>query len=198
MKSGFDSPRPHQLGPLIRKAALAALVAAAALTGLRAFTMQDLLSDAKMTPKRFAGRFADFEFEFNPYVQDPDVFLQRQRGDCADYAIMADYVLKRKQFETRIIRVALVGTLAHDVCYVTQVKAYLDYNNRVYFKNLERSGRSLREIAEKVAASFDANWTSVSVYTFDYGEGIKHLTLTVVKTDPPSEDADSASPGPAK
>ena len=175
---------------------LAVLVLAAALPGLRAFTMNDLLSDPKLTPKRYAGRFEDFDFEYNVAVQNPDVFLRRQKGDCADYAILGDYVLKQKKYTTRLIRVVLVGSLAHDVCYVYQVKAYLDYNNRAYFSTLQRSGRSIREIADKVADSFQANWTSASVYTYDYTEDLKHLTLTVVKTEPPAQDPDVGSPAP--
>jgi hypothetical protein len=169
---------------------LAALGCLLALPALRAFTMNDLLSDPKMTPKRFAGRFANFDFEYNVAVQNPDVFLSRQKGDCADYAILGDFVLRQKKFQTRLIRVVLVGSLAHDVCYVFEVKSYLDYNSRQYVRNLERSGRSIREIADKVADSFQANWTSASVYTYDYTEDIKHLTLTVVKTEPPAEDPD--------
>ena len=44
-------------------------------------------------------------------------------------------------------------------------KAYLDYNNRRYFRNVERCGRRLRDIAEEVASSFKGNWTSVSEFT---------------------------------
>ena len=171
---------------------VAAVVLAGALPPARAFTMNDLLSDPKLTPKRFANRFEDFDFEYSVYVQNPDVFLQRQKGDCADYAILGDFVLRQKKYTTRLIRVVLVRSLAHDVCYVYQVKAYLDYNNRAFFRNLQGSSQRIREIADKVADSFQANWTSASVYTYDYAEDIKHLTLTVVKTEPPSEDPDAA------
>jgi hypothetical protein len=175
-----------------RVVCLAALGLASALPGLRAFTMNDLLSDSKLTPKRFAGRFGDFDFEYHLQVQNPDVFLSTQKGDCADYAILGDYILKQKKYETCLIRVVLVGSLAHDVCYILQAKAYLDYNNRTYFSTLQHSGRTIREIAGRVADSFQANWTSASVYTYDYTEDIKHLTLTVVKTEPPAEDPDLA------
>jgi hypothetical protein len=175
---------------------LTVLALACALPGLRAFTMADLLSDPKLTPKRFANRFEDFDFEYSVGVQNPDVFLRRQKGDCADYAILGDFVLKQKKYTTRLIRVVLVGSLAHDVCYVYQVKAYLDYNNRAYFSNMQRSGRTIREIADKVADSFQANWTSASVYTYDYTEDLKHLTLTVVKTEPPAQDPDAGAPAP--
>jgi hypothetical protein len=187
---------PERSSALRRALSLVVLVLAAALPVGRAFTVNDLLADPNLTPKRFANRFGKFDFEYNPFVQNPDVFLQREKGDCADYAILGDFVLKQKKFQTRLIRVVLVGSLAHDVCYVYEVKAYLDYNNRAYFSNLERSGRTIREIADKVADSFQANWTSASVYTYDYTEDIKHLTLTVVKTEPPAEDPDAGAPAP--
>jgi hypothetical protein len=187
----------REQGPRWRRAVcLVALGVAAALPAARAFTMQDLLADPKLTPKRFAGHFGDFDFEYGLRVQAPDVFLSRKKGDCADYAILGDYVLRQKKYTTRLIRVVLVGSLAHDVCYVFQVKAYLDYNNRTYFKTLESSGRTIREIADEVADSFQANWTSASVYTYDYTEDVKHLTLTVVKTEPSAEDPDLAAPAP--
>jgi hypothetical protein len=186
----------EQSSRLRRVVRLAAVALALAAPGLRAFTMNDLLSDPKLTPKRFANRFENFDFEYSVGVQNPDVFLRREKGDCADYAILGDFVLKQKKYTTRLIRVVLVGSLAHDVCYVYQVKAYLDYNNRAYFSNLQRSGRTIREIADKVADSFQANWTSASVYTYDYAEDLKHLTLTVVKTEPPSQDPDAGAPAP--
>jgi len=176
-----------------RKLSAGGIACALALVHLQAFTLNDLLADRKMTPKRFANRFEDFDFEYHPEVQSPDQFIARQKGDCDDYAILADYVLKRKSYTTALIRVVLVGNHAdaHDVCYVTQVKAYLDYNLRDCFINLQRSGKRLREIADKVADSFDANWTSAAIYTYDYNEDIKHMKMVVAKTDPPAEDLDA-------
>jgi hypothetical protein len=180
-------------GQRLRWAGLAMICSGLAFTvgALRAFTLADLLADSRLTPKRFADRFWDFDYQVFPYVQDPDVFLKSKTGNCQDYAIMADYVLKRKTYQTRLIHVVLACGSAHDVCYVTQVKGYLDYNNRIYSRNVQRSGRTVREIADQAAASFDQDWTTASVYTYDYSEDFKHLTLTVVKTDPPSEDADA-------
>jgi hypothetical protein len=88
--------------------------------------------------------------------------------------------------------VRLVGRVAHAVCYVTENRAYLDYNNRIYFSTLERSGPSIREIATKAADSLQANWTSASEFTYDYKEDRKHFLATVVKTEPPSNDPDLA------
>ncbi len=170
-----------------------ALLLAVALTAgrLDAITVLELLGDAKLTPKRFAAQFETFEYEFHPEVQSPDVFLSSRRGDCDDYAILADYVLKRKDFGTRLVRVSLVGRIAHDVCYVVQSKAYLDYNNRKYASTLESSGRRLRQIAKKVADSFEANWTSASEYSYDYNSEKKIIGLTVVKTAPAAQDPDA-------
>lgn len=158
---------------------------------LEAVTLEELRNDERMTPKRFANHFESFKHEFFPYVQNPEVFLRTRTGDCDDYAILADHILSRTGFGTRIVRVVLVGRrISHAVCYVTQSRAYLDYNNRAYFLNLTRSGPTIREIAEKVAASFEANWSSATEYTYSYAEDRKHLKATVVKTDPPSRDPD--------
>ena len=92
------------------------LIGALACGRLDALTLVDLLGDPKLTPKRFAAQFESFEYEFHPEVQAPDQFLGARRGDCDDYAILADYVLRRQGYATRLVRVALVGRVAHDVC----------------------------------------------------------------------------------
>src|ERR1035437_8047820 len=131
----------HALTSLrVRQLCALALAVALAAGRLDALTLVDLLGDAKMTPRRFASNFEGFEYEFHPGVQPPDVFLSTRRGDCDDYAILADYVLTRRDYGTRLVRVSLVGRVAHDVCYVIQSKAYLDYNNRNYASTLEGSG----------------------------------------------------------
>jgi hypothetical protein len=176
-----------------------ALACIVGVSGLDALTMSDLLGDPNMTPKRFANLFEDFNFDDHPFVevQPPDEFLATKSGDCIDYAVLADYVLKQKGYGTRLIRIEMVGkNFNHAVCYVTQSRAYLDYNNRVYFFNLQRSGPSIREMATKVADSFNANWTFAQEFTFDYDTMAKHVFITVVKTDPPEEDPDLAARPP--
>ena len=172
---------------------ISGLLAVLALGRLEGLTVADLLAEAKLNPHRFANHFENFDYEYADGVQPGDVFLSRGKGDCDDYAILADYVLGRRGFTTRLIHVNLVGRAAHDICDVAQAKGYLDYNLRSYFRNVQGSGRTLREIADKVADSFDANWTSISVYTYTYDEDVKHLTMTVVKTEPPSADPDRAA-----
>lgn len=172
------------------------LVCALLGTRLDALTMADLMNDEKMTPQRFASLFKDFKFVLQPFdVQNPNVFLRTQSGDCIDYAVLADHVLGAKGYETRLIRVEMVGTnIGHAVCYVTESKAYLDYNNRTYFVALKKCGSTIREIATKVADSFDANWTFAMEFTYNYKEDRKRPVYTVVKTDPPAKDPDLARP----
>lgn len=155
-----------------------------------ALTVQRFLEDPKLTPKRFANHFESFDYEYHVEVQSAEVFLTSRAGDCDDYAVLADHVLKQKGFKTRLIHVRMVGMFAHAVCYVAQSKAYLDYNNRKYTVNLERSGATLREIAEKVASAAEANWSSATEFTYSYGEDRKRMGMTVVKTEPPERDPD--------
>jgi hypothetical protein len=154
-------------------------------------SLPELQNDLKMTPKRFANHFEDFDYEFFNYVQRPEAFLRNRAGDCDDYALLGDLILAKRNFTTRIVRVVLTGRrVNHVVCYVEESKAYLDYNSRKYFLNLDRSGPTLREIADKVAASFQASWSSASEFTYDYATDQKTIVYTVVKTDPPNLDPD--------
>ncbi len=148
---------------------------------LLAVTLEDLLTAEKMTPRKFAAYFKDFEYKFHADIQPPEVFLETKNGDCDDYSILADMVLRKHGFTTRLISVRMPGLLTHVVCYVTEEKVYLDFNNRVYLSRTEKAGPELREIAQKVARSFEANWTSVSEFT--YHDGVKELVQTISKTD---------------
>ena len=150
-----------------------------------------------MTPGHFGNLFGDFRYEFCPYVLPVDDFLRDRIGDCDDYALLADHILSRQGYRTRFVQVSLAGSdRVHAVCYVTESKAYLDYNNRRYEMNLERSGATLRAIAGKVADSFEKNWTSATEYTFSYATNQKTSRYTVVKTDPPGRDPDQGGRSP--
>ncbi len=148
---------------------------------LLAVTLDELLTAEKMTPRKFAGYFKDFEYKFHADIQPPEVFLETKNGDCDDYALLADRVLRKHGFTTRLVSIRMPGLLTHVVCYVAEEKVYLDFNNRVYLSRTEKSDPDLRAIAQKVARSFEANWTSVSEFT--YRDGVKELVQTVSKTD---------------
>jgi hypothetical protein len=149
-----------------------------------------MAGDPGMTPGRFAKALAGFSYQFRVRAQAPDEFLSRRVGDCDDFAIAACTVLRMRGYHTHLVLVRMEGRVAHAVCYVEESCAYLDYNNRAYFLNLTSSKWRLREIADKVAKSLDARWTSVSELTYDTASEDVGIKWTVVKTAPPSEDPD--------
>lgn len=149
---------------------------------LDAVTLNQLVDNPQINAKKFANYFGDFAFEFSAAVQPPEVFLSRERGDCDDYAVLADFVLSKHGFGTRLIHVRLAGRVAHAVCYVTENKAYLDYNNRRVLLTLARSSPDLHEIATKVARSLQANWTTASEFTYSYVTRRKIMTTTISQT----------------
>lgn len=164
---------------------------AAKLSPTSRFTLQELESAPGLKPKEFADLFANFPFEGSPVIRPPEQFLGERRGDCDDYSVLADLVLAKHGYQTRCIQVKFAGdNVGHAVCYVTENKAYLDFNNRRYFVNLERSGQSIRQIAKKIAASFELDWTTAAEFTYSYETMRKKLSYVVVKTDPPEKDPD--------
>jgi hypothetical protein len=161
---------------------------------LAAVTLGELLGDRRLNAKRFASHFGDFAYEFNSAIQSADTFLTREKGDCDDYSILADYVLGKQGLTTRLIHVRLTGRVAHAVCYVAESGAYLDYNNRNVFFTLTRSGPDLREIATKVADSLNASWTTASEFTYSYESRRKQMIATVAQTGGGEPAAGGASP----
>lgn len=162
-----------------------------ALKPTERFTLAQLEAEPKMTPGQFADLFEDFAFDFYPYIQAPAEFLENRSGDCDDYAALAGHVLGRQGYRTRLVQVRLVGTnVDHAVCYVDDKRAYLDYNNRKYSFNLEKSRPFLRDIAEKVADSLERNWSAAFEFSYSYAERQKRTRVVVVKTDDPARDPD--------
>jgi hypothetical protein len=159
-----------------------AVTGIAAPLQLDAVTLDEMLANPKLNAKKFANYFGDFAFEFSVDVQSPATFLSRERGDCDDYAVLADFVLKKHGLDTRLVHVRLAGRVAHAVCYVTENRAYLDYNNRKFFLTLARSGADLRDIATRVAASLSANWTTASEFTYSYATHRKIMISTLAQT----------------
>jgi hypothetical protein len=167
------------------------VVLAGKLSPTSRFTLQELEREPGLNPKDFADLFANFRFEGSPVIRPPEQFLGERRGDCDDYSVLADLVLAKHGYQTRCIQVKFAGdNVGHAVCYVTQNKAYLDYNNRRYFVNLERSGPTIRQIAKKIAASFELDWTTAAEFTYSYETMRKTLAFVVVKTDSPDKDPD--------
>lgn len=195
-----DGPLPVSHTPFTTfrpvRAAFWLLLVASGVTApaeLDAVTLKEL-TEKRLTPKKFASHFGDFGYELNGPIQSASRFLAREKGDCDDYAVLADHVLGRHGLETRLIHIRLAGRIAHAVCYVTDNKAYLDYNNRTVFFTLTRSGSGIRDIATKVAASLESNWTTASEFTYSYSTRRKTMIATVSLTGgEPVPGAPSAS-----
>lgn len=148
---------------------------------VEAVTLEELMDNPQLNAKKFAGYFSEFGYEFNSPIQPAATFLRREKGDCDDYSVLADFVLKKHGLDTRLIHIRLAGQLAHAVCYVSQNKAYLDFNNRAVFFTLSSSSSDIRDIASKVAKSLEANWTTASEFTYSYATGRKTMIATISK-----------------
>lgn len=159
---------------------------------LAAVTLAELVDQPRLTAKKFASYFADFAYELNGPIQPAAAFLAREKGDCDDYAVLADFVLKKHNLGTRLIHIRLTGRVAHAVCYVTENKAYLDYNNRAVFFTLTRCGSEIRDIAAKVADSLQSSWTTASEFSYSYDTRRKLMIATISQT---GEPVGSPAPG---
>lgn len=138
-------------------------------------TLKELQADAHLTPAALLRRFAPFKFKLSDQVQSPAVFLTSETGDCDDFATLAADVLREKGYGTHLIAVFMEQQV-HVVCYVTEAKAYLDYNNRRQLFPLVPTNGSLADIAAKVAQSFHTTWRCVSEYTRQ--NGLQHTLRT--------------------
>jgi hypothetical protein len=153
--------------------------------------LNNLLSQKDLTPERLARSFADFAFELCPQVQEPETFLQRKRGDCADFANLASMVLSQRGYTTKLV-VVMMSQQTHVVCYVDEVGGFLDYNHRADSHPIIASDGSLEDIAGKVAGDFRSLWRMASV--FRYRSGSPVFLDTVFAT---GSSADSLAARPA-
>jgi hypothetical protein len=146
-----------------------ALVCAVATAG--AAGLNDLLNQKDLTPEGLAHGFADFAFELAPEVQEPEAFLQRKRGDCADYSNLASTVLTRHGYTTKLV-VVMMSKQTHVVCYVKEAGGFLDYNHRADAHPLIASDGSLEDIAGKVAGDFRSQWRMASAFRYHSGSPV--------------------------
>jgi hypothetical protein len=160
--------------PLVLRA-ISIACAALFCFGARAVSFTELHNDATLTPQTFAHHFSKFRFAFHPEVQKPADFLRAEAGDCDDYSTLAASELSARGYHPRLVAVRMKG-LVHVICYVAEANGYLDYNKRAHGSGLVTCGADLSQIADSVAKSFKATWTSVSEFT--YGDGVKRLVST--------------------
>jgi hypothetical protein len=132
-----------------------------------ALTIEELRNDANLTPERFMAHFRNFKFELSEKLQSPEVFLATQTGDCDDFASLAAEILREKKYTTRLIVVFMDGQ-THVICYVKEIKGYLDYNHRQSSVAVQTTDGNLEDMADQVARYFKSRWRCVSEYA---GEG---------------------------
>jgi hypothetical protein len=133
--------------------------------------LTDLLKQKDLTPERLARVFAGFAFELRPQLQEPETFLQRKSGDCADYSNLASTVLTHHGYTTKMV-VVMMSTQTHVVCYVKEAGGFLDYNHRADAHPVIASDGSLEDIAGKVAGDFRSQWHMASAFRFRSGSPV--------------------------
>jgi len=153
-----------------RKAALL-LVSVAFLAAFNcpAVTLEQLRQDPDLTPERLISYFRDFKFKLGEKVQSPEMFLASQSGDCDDFASLASEILRERKYTTRLIAVFMDGQ-THVVCYVEEIKGYLDYNHRNERSAIQATTGDLEDVANKVATFFRLPWRCASEFTYHAGD----------------------------
>lgn len=125
-----------------------------------------------------------------PFLSGADVNFYRVKVPYS-YPILADKVLKSKGYATRLVVIRQPADTIHDVCHVAQEQGYIECSDVDYVLTLQRCGSTIREIANTYSDSISMNWTTAS--EFIYTNGMRQVTATVVKTDPPELDPTPSS-----
>jgi hypothetical protein len=133
--------------------------------------LNDLLNQKDLTPEGLARGFANFAFELRPQLQEPETFLQRKSGDCADYSNLAATVLTHHGYTIKMV-VVMMSKQTHVVCYVKEAGGFLDYNHRADAHPVIASDGSLEDIAGKVAGDFRSRWQMASSFRFRSGSPV--------------------------
>lgn len=167
--------KPHRYWLALLGLILAGLCGPAHATELAALAAQK-----DLTPESLLRSFAGFAFELGAEPQDPNVFLQRRRGDCDDFAQLASRVLTARGYQTRLM-VVMMEKQTHVVCYVREAHGFLDFNRRAEPQPIVESDGSLEDVAQKVAVSFHSKWRMASEFRYE-----NKLPLYLVSVFPPS------------
>ena len=134
-----------------------------------AVTLEQLRAEQNLTPEQLMGYFRDFKFKLGDKLQSPEVFLASQTGDCDDFASLAAQILRERKYTTRLIAVFMDGQ-THVICYVEEIKGYLDYNCRQELAAVQATTGELEDMANKVSAFFRSPWRSAFEFTYHAGE----------------------------
>jgi len=91
--------------------------------------------------------------------QSPSEFVQRKRGDCEDYAVLAQAVLARRGVEAYVFSVIGTGGYAHTVC------VFVDERGRYNVLNQDRLSYPRARSLEAVASYLYPAWTVAGIAT---------------------------------
>jgi hypothetical protein len=143
----------------------ACLALSCTVMAVSAANLDDLLGQKDLTPEGLARVISDFSFEITPQLQEPNSFLRRKCGDCADFANLASLVLTHRGYTTKLV-VVMMSKQTHVVCYVKEAGGFLDYNHRADANPVVVSDGSLEDIAGKVAGDFRSDWRMASFFRY--------------------------------
>lgn len=149
------------------------------ISPVSALSVAELRQAKHLTPETFANYFSEFEFKFHEEVQSYDTFLSSRSGDCDDYATVAAEVLKPVGYTPRLIAVRMKGE-THVICYINEVKGYLDYNCRKDTQKIVPCSPKITEIAKSVAKSFDKDWVATYEFSYSSSENVKRLVDRII------------------
>lgn len=192
------------LGMPLRAAAEDAPVAYAALpaslqpsVGMRAVgpaersaILLDRLADAYTTPKAIAA-FLKQEFTFKrdeelfgevDHWQTPEEFAARKAGDCEDYALLSQALLRRNGIE------AYVLSLFGEEGYAHTVTVFVDGDGRYNAINQDKLRAYRAKSLEALASQLSPSWTSAMIAE---QVGTRGRTVREIYNDhpaPPLED----------
>lgn len=106
--------------------------------------------------------------------QSPEEFLQRRVGDCEDYALLAQELLRRNGIE------AYVFSLFGPEGYAHTVSVYRDEDGRYNVINEDKLRRYRAKTLEAVAAQINPAWTVGMIAEQDgtHGRIVREITHT--------------------
>lgn len=105
------------------------------------------------------------------YWQEPEEFLDRSAGDCEDYALLAEAVLRGQGREAFVLSLYGEGGYAHTVCVFSEKRRYHVINqDRV----VRYGARSLEELADRLYPRW--TWGAVARRVGTRGQAVRRIT----------------------
>lgn len=134
-------------------------------------SLGDALSSTK-TPEALV-RLMKKEFKYleddrlvgqNDYWQSPEELWERKAGDCEDFALFAQYALKKQGFETEVVSLYGVGGYGHTV-------AIFKRNGKYHVVNEDRLASYNANSLEEALTRVNPSWIRASIATRRAGRG---------------------------